>query len=161
MPRYEVIPGAGIDRAMFGETRDVLRSRFGNSRTFRRGGSGPLSDQFIAAGLILRYDDDDRLAAIEIGHWVEAEACYQGIELMDRPFTEVVRDLRDAGVELVMADSCSASGAGIHLSWSAAGEPDAVVDWVCVDLRGLPARTGDEPRTAGGVADDGEAGTLF
>lgn len=127
----EVIPGTGLRIASFGESRAQLRDRLGDFRSFRRGEADNLIDHFPSEGLLLGFDDEDRLNFIEATALSAVE--YSGVILVNRPFGEVITDLRNSEVE-VLVDSSGAVlvGLGIGLYTPAPDEPDVEVAGVSI-----------------------------
>jgi hypothetical protein len=91
---FEVIPGEGIPEARFGESRAVHRERLGDHVSFDRP-PGDVQDSYYDMTLVLSYDVEDRLVAIDISD--PLPVFWNGISLVDRPLGEVLQDLADSG----------------------------------------------------------------
>lgn len=93
---FRVIPREGLDVARFGELRRELRSRLGRCESFRRGGVGAPTDHYVELGLLLNFDDSDRLELIEVTP--TAEVLIGDVSLLGRDYRQVVDDLRGIGI---------------------------------------------------------------
>ncbi|MFC4909681.1 hypothetical protein [Actinomadura gamaensis] len=133
---WRIVPFKGLDGMVpgdvrLGEERAVLTARFsaafgerlGEVRAFRKAAwQLGLSDQYVDGGLILHYDDRDRLIYIEL--FEPAPVVHNDVPLLGRPYGDVLHDLRRAGEHVVEdTDGCDLPDAGFNLSASDADEP--------------------------------------
>ncbi|MFJ2175381.1 hypothetical protein ACIOHE_21085 [Streptomyces sp. NPDC087851] len=100
---FSIVPHIGLNGIQFGERRDGLRSRIGDSTSFSRSGTAENTDHFIELGLLLSYDADDRLEFIEVTPI--ANVSFQGVSLIGRSCGEVIADLSVQGFEGAMDSS--------------------------------------------------------
>ncbi|MFI6063247.1 hypothetical protein [Streptomyces sp. NPDC051286] len=93
----EILPLEGFPEVRFGMSRQSVRETLGEPSVFRRSAYAPvLSDAYHGLGMILGYDDRDSLCSIEVA--APAELSLRGVGLLDRSHTEVLAELRSAGV---------------------------------------------------------------
>lgn len=126
---WTVSPFKGLDGMVpggvpLGEERAVIAGRFaeafgehlGEVRTFRKASwQLGLCDQYIEGGLILHHDDRRRLVYIEV--FEPSPISHNGVALLDRPYAEVVADLRRSGERVVEdLDGCDVPDAGFNLT---------------------------------------------
>ncbi|MFJ9892478.1 hypothetical protein ACIQPR_04005 [Streptomyces sp. NPDC091280] len=154
----EVIPWVGIERAHFGEFRSDVRERLGNFSSFKRSPDDSLIDHYSSRGLMLHFDKSDRLDFIEAT--AVSELSFSGIQLLQRPFGDVLAELRSNSIEFSLDGSgCVLTGYGIELYTPAPDELD--VDVEGVTLR-APVQTQDSPDTLQAVIKDSpDEGMLF
>ncbi|WP_326688268.1 hypothetical protein OIE63_14640 [Streptomyces sp. NBC_01795] len=143
-----IVPG-GI---RLGEPRAALAQRFaaafgerlGERRTFRKGATATgLCDHYPEGGLILFHDDRERLVYVEV--FEPAPVAYEGIPLLERPYGEVVAELRGRGCRLVEDESgCEVPEAGFNLT-ADPDEPEEPVESVGVLTRGRGQEDGPPP----------------
>lgn len=93
---FRIIPREGLDVAHFGELRGELRSRLGRCESFRRGAVGAPTDHYVELGLLLDFDDSDRLELVEVTP--TAEVLIGDVSLLGRDYRQVVEDLRRIGI---------------------------------------------------------------
>ncbi|MBC6456681.1 hypothetical protein [Actinomadura sp. HBU206391] len=148
-----VVPGG----LRLGERRSVLAARLadelgerlGERRTFRKAAwQTGLCDHYIEGGLILFFDDRDRLCYVELCE--DAPVTYDGVWLLGRPYGEVVADLRSRGCRLVEGDvGCEAPDAGFNLTAVDPQDPARPVDCVGVFVNspadGVVGMSDEEP----------------
>ncbi|MQY03789.1 hypothetical protein ACRB68_18350 [Actinomadura sp. RB68] len=114
-----MLPGGislGEDRAAItARLADAFGEHLGERRPFRKSASGTgVCDQYVDGGLILWFDDRDRLFYIEL--YEPAPVFHENVALLGRPYGDVVRDLRAAGVRLTEdGTGCEAPDAGFNL----------------------------------------------
>ncbi|MEV0370881.1 hypothetical protein AB0I10_13770 [Streptomyces sp. NPDC050636] len=121
---FEGLAGMVPGGVRLGEHRQALTDRFaaafgdqlGERRTFRKAPwSTGLCDHYTEGGLILHFDEGERLVYLEA--FDPAPVFHQGLPLTGRPYDEVVADLRTRGYRLVEDDSgCEAPDAGFNLT---------------------------------------------
>ncbi|MGW0927918.1 hypothetical protein [Streptomyces sp. NPDC002644] len=92
---FRVIPGEGLDVARFGESRSELRKRLGKCHSFRRSDTGPLTDHYVQFGLLLDFEESDRLELIEVTS--NAGVTVGGVPLFGRDYRQVIDDLSRIG----------------------------------------------------------------
>ncbi|MCA2213917.1 hypothetical protein [Jidongwangia harbinensis] len=134
IPTFEILPGLGVPEARFGEQRADHRARLGERHSSEHGpGSGPV-DGYSDGTLMLSYDEQDRLASIEIAG---GNALVDGVQVVDRPLSEVLADLRQAGIspEFVPDQFFRLPGLNVYLSTPAPDDPETPIESVAV----LPA----------------------
>lgn len=167
-PSWRIVPFEGLaglagleqlipDGVRFGEHRRVLTDRFGEAfghqlgerRTFRKAPwSTGLCDHYVDGGLILFFDAGERLVHCEVHD--PAPLRHRGVDLLERPYGEVLADLRAVGCRLVGNDvGASVPDDGVHL---VAGDPDAPEEPVrSVALSARTYACGDGPGTGPGA----------
>ncbi|GGU44787.1 hypothetical protein GCM10010211_05540 [Streptomyces albospinus] len=154
---FEGLTGLVPGGVRLGERRQVLAERFaaafgddlGEVRTFRKAPwSTGLSDHYPEGGLILHFDDRERLVHLEA--FDPAPVWYDGLPLTGRRYPDVLADLRERGCRLIEDgdgdDGVEAPDAGFHLT--APHGPDDLVDCVGLFRRPLsadPVTMSDEP----------------
>jgi hypothetical protein len=126
-----IIANKGVNIAIFGEDRDVLRLRLGPYESFRRTPDAPVTDHFIDVGLLLEFDEEERLNLIEVTP--PADVQFQGTALLEKNYHEVIAALREKGIQGV-EDSAGMQYIehGFSLFSSAPGGGDAEVEGVTV-----------------------------
>jgi hypothetical protein len=131
LPAYEIIPGTGVSQAQFGEARDTHRARLGERTSFERVPGSGVVDAYFDVTLMLSYDEEDRLKAIEIGG---ADAFLKGVQILDRPLGEVIDDLRQAAVtpEFVGDSAFELTNLGVYLVSPAPEELEVPVEGVSI-----------------------------
>ncbi|GHB20561.1 hypothetical protein GCM10010377_08170 [Streptomyces viridiviolaceus] len=130
----EITPWIGLAGIRFGESRATLRDRLGEYRSFRRTPDTSLIDHYMEAGLMLGFDESDRLDLIECTDW--AEPSLAGVRLTGRPFGDVLTELADRHVPFELDESgCSLTGLGVSLYSPAPDEPDVDVEGVAIFSR--------------------------
>lgn len=132
---FNVIARSGLDIARFGETRDALRGRLGDYRSFRRTPDGPLTDRYLDLGLFLGFDKSDSLHFIEVT--LPAEIFYEGVSLLARDYHEVLAELSARGVRGTEDEAgIKYSEIGMSLYNPAPEEFDSVVEGVAIFAAG-------------------------
>lgn len=128
----DVVPWVGLlETARFGEERGVLRERIGEFSSFVRSAGTPAVDHFAGAGLLLSFDESDRLNFIEAT--AASGVSYSGVTIVGRPFGEILADLRDLGVGVALDESgCALPQYGIGLYTPAPDEMDIDVEGVAL-----------------------------
>ncbi|MEU7170490.1 hypothetical protein ABZ949_03240 [Micromonospora tulbaghiae] len=132
----KVLPGVGLDRARFGESRSSHRERLGSYKAFERVPGTGLTDIYADGMIMLSYDELDRLVFIEIGG--ETAVSLGGTQLTGRPLTAVLEELTQRGfpVEFDGDSSYVISSAGVELFASSTDDADEPAGGVSI------ARTG-------------------
>ncbi|MFG1938762.1 hypothetical protein [Micromonospora tulbaghiae] len=92
----EVLPGIGLDRARFGESRSSHRERLGSYKAFERVPGAGVTDIYEDGMVMLSYDELDRLVFIEIGG--ETVVLLGGVQLTGRPLGAVLEELTQGGL---------------------------------------------------------------
>jgi hypothetical protein len=83
---------------------EALGERLGERQAFQKAAwQAGLCDHYVDGGLILHYDDRDRLVHLEM--YEPAMVRYDGVPLLGRPYGEVLADLRALDCRLVEDDS--------------------------------------------------------
>jgi hypothetical protein len=162
----EVTPWVGLGDVRFGESRASLRNRLGEHQTFRRAANQSLIDHYLEAGLMLSFDESDRLNFIECTDW--AEPSFSDVQLTGRSLAEILEDLSQSGIDCMLSESSYVlKGFGIYLYTPAPDEPDVEVQGVAVFSRELlrEAQTNAEsvdPKDSGSAGGDAtQSETLF
>ncbi|MEU1235560.1 hypothetical protein ABZ399_15365 [Micromonospora aurantiaca] len=134
----EVLPGFGLDRARFGESRSSHRERLGSYEAFERVPGAGVTDIYEDGMVMLSYDELDRLAFIEIGG--ETAVSLGGTQLTGRPLVAVLEELTQRGfpVEFDGDSSYAISSTGVELFTSSPDDVDEPAGGVSI------ARTGRE-----------------
>ncbi|GGT03864.1 hypothetical protein [Streptomyces chromofuscus] len=130
----DITSWVGLAGIRFGESRASLRDGLGEYQSFRRTPDAPLIDHFMQAGLMLGFDEADRLNFIECTD--RAEPSLSGVRLTGRPLGEVVAELSDRRVPFQLDESgCSLTGLGVSLYSPAPDELDVDVEGVAIFSR--------------------------
>ncbi|MBF5029422.1 MULTISPECIES: hypothetical protein [unclassified Micromonospora] len=132
----EVLPGIGLDRARFGESRSSHRERLGSYKAFERVPGSGVTDIYEDGMVMLSYDESDRLVFIEIGG--ETAVLLGGIQLTGRPLGAVLDELAqgDIPVEFDGDSSYAISSTGVELFTSSPDDINEPVGGVSVILAG-------------------------
>jgi hypothetical protein len=93
---WELIAKVGSAELKLGDPRAAVRERFGEARTFRRTPDAPETDQFVDAGLLVTYDNDERVTFIEFTP--PASPTVAGVTMIGRSLRDVLAELRDRDV---------------------------------------------------------------
>jgi hypothetical protein len=93
---WELIANVGSTELKLGDPRAAVRERFGEPRTFRRTPDAPETDQFVEAGLLVTYDNDERVTFIEFTP--PASPTIAGVTMVGRCLGDVLAELRDREV---------------------------------------------------------------
>ncbi|HET9895471.1 MAG TPA: hypothetical protein VFQ44_11125 [Streptosporangiaceae bacterium] len=121
---------ASMPDASFGESAESVHSRLGapKARFNRTPDSGP-TDLYAEHGAMLTYGSDGLLSYIELVP--PADPRWNDIQLLDRPFADVARDLREAGLDGEPYDSgLDYPQIGMRLYTSHPGSPELPVESV-------------------------------
>jgi hypothetical protein len=154
----DIIPGRGLDRASFGEDRESLRRRLGEHASFRRMAGDPPTDHFLAEGLLLSFDQEDRLNFIEATD--RADLHYLGVRLTGQPFGAVIEALSERGVAVrVDASGGELEGLDVYLYTPAPDEMDVEVE--AVAIKGPSSERSPHEESLPGSDADGEVDALF
>jgi hypothetical protein len=133
--KCEIVPHKGLDVASFGEERNLVRDRLGSFVSFRRTPGGPLVDHHAVIGVIMNYDDDDRLELIELTP--PADVTFQGVPLLRRRHQQVVNQLQAQGVSGKRSETGTTfAEQGFALYVPVPDDPDEDVQAVVVFPRG-------------------------
>ncbi|MGW2630146.1 hypothetical protein ACWC2K_12560 [Streptomyces chattanoogensis] len=98
---HRLVPGEGTEAVRLGEDRHELGARLGPAQQSVPEYGGAAEDWYYDHGLVLSFDADDRLTSLVITYTgVSGEAWFRGVQLLDRPYGEVVADLEAAGVRI-------------------------------------------------------------
>jgi hypothetical protein len=134
--RIAILPYEGIDSARLGMTRAEVRLAIGGDvRQYKKGGSTE-ADQFLGKSIHAYYTDDDRCEAFEI--YAPANVDFHGLQLLGRPFEDVLRALRalDRDIETDFSGACSVKlGVAVYAPF-AVDAPAEPVEGVFVFKRG-------------------------
>ncbi|MEU4814712.1 hypothetical protein [Micromonospora aurantiaca] len=132
----DVLPGIGLDRARFGESRSSHRERLGSYEAFERVPGAGVTDIYEDGMVMLSYDELDRLAFIEIGG--ETAVSLGGTQLTGRPLVAVLEELTQGGltVDFDGDSSYAISSTGVELFTSSPDDVDEPAGGVSI------ARTG-------------------
>lgn len=154
----EVIPWVGTECVRFGDSRKEIRERLGSFSSFRRSSGESPIDHYSSIGLMLHFDEADRLDFIEAT--AASGLSFSGVQLLARPFGEVLADLRSRSVDFSPDGSgCVLEGYGIELYTPAPDELD--IDVEGVTLR-APAGSQDKSTASDSLIDSSvNDGTLF
>ncbi|MFI1989867.1 hypothetical protein [Actinoplanes sp. NPDC020271] len=153
----EIAPGVGLEGVSFGEDRETLRQRLGEHVTFQRRAGDPPIDHFLAEGLQLSFDQEDRLVFIEGTD--QADLHYQGVRLTGQPLESIIEELAQRGVTVRVDDSgAELEGLNVYLYSPAPDELDVEVEAVAIrgSLPAAPVR-----RAAPGTDHGDDVATLF
>ena len=114
MGTWTLTRGGGFEGVPLGAGReDVLKKLGEPDAIFRRVPTGPPVHDFQEQGAQVTFDDKDRVKFVET--YPPADPTIEGIQLLGRPEDDVLRELRDAGIEMEQYDS------GVRLpEWRAA-----------------------------------------
>ncbi|MFG1913595.1 hypothetical protein [Micromonospora sp. NPDC048898] len=131
LPSYSIVPGVGVPGAHFGEMRAIHQARLGSRTSFERVPGSGVVDAYFDVTLMLSYDEEDRLREIEIGG---ADTFVEGVQLLDRPLSEVIDDLRRSAInpEFVADLAFELPGLGIYLMTPAPEELEVPVESVSI-----------------------------
>ncbi|AJT64215.1 hypothetical protein [Streptomyces chattanoogensis] len=98
---HELVSGEGTAAVRLGAHRKELGARLGPAQQSVPEYGGAAMDWYFDHGLVLFFDADDRLTSLVITYTgVTGEAWFRGVQLLDRPYGEVVADLEAAGVRI-------------------------------------------------------------
>ncbi|MEU6139204.1 hypothetical protein ABZ848_02465 [Streptomyces sp. NPDC047081] len=141
----EVIPWVGTECARFGDSRKEIRERLGSFSSFRRSPGESLIDHYSSIGLMLHFDEADRLDFIEAT--AASGLSFSGVQLLARPFGEVLADLRSRSVDFSLDGSgCVLDGYGIELYTPAPDELD-------IDVEGVALKSPVKSRGSSGASE--------
>ncbi|MCO1615313.1 hypothetical protein M8C11_11350 [Micromonospora sp. CPM1] len=120
----EVLPGIGLDRVRFGESRSSHRERLGSYKAFERVPGAGLTDIYADGMIMLSYDELDRLVFIEVGG--QRVVSLGGTQLTGRPLAAVLEELTQRGfpVEFDGDSSYAISSTGVELFASSTDDAD-------------------------------------
>lgn len=90
---WELIANLGSTELRLGDPKAAVRERFGEARTFRRTPDAPETDQFVEPGLLVTYDNDERVTFIEFTP--PASPTIEGVTMIGRSLRDVLVDLRE------------------------------------------------------------------
>jgi hypothetical protein len=126
---YEIEPGVGVGVVAFGEARSDHRARLGAPVSFERVRGQGIVDGYYDNTLMLTYDSLDALNRIELGG---VDVYFRGVQLLDRPLSEVIQELAALGAAPGFAggQAYELSGFGISLVTPAPDEPEIEVESV-------------------------------
>lgn len=93
----EILPGIGLDRARFGESRSTNRERLGDYEAFERVPGAGVTDMYADGPVMLSYDESDHLDFIEIGG--DTAVSLHGIRVTGRALRVVLEELSQAGLQ--------------------------------------------------------------
>ncbi|MEV4522994.1 hypothetical protein AB0J77_22425 [Micromonospora tulbaghiae] len=132
----EVLPGIGLDRARFGESRSSHRERLGSYKAFERVPGVGLTDIYADGMIMLSYDELDRLVFIEVGG--QRAVSLGGTQLTGRPLAAVLEDLTRRGfpVEFDGDSSYAISSTGVELFTSSPDDLDEPAGGVSIASAG-------------------------
>ncbi|MFC5748734.1 hypothetical protein [Actinomadura rugatobispora] len=98
---HHLVSGKGTRIVQLGQDRLRLRSVLGPAQQSRPDYGGENQDWYFDHGLILGFDGDDRLISLAISYVGRTgTAWFNGVQLLDRPYDEVVADLGAQGVRV-------------------------------------------------------------
>ncbi|MEU9118099.1 hypothetical protein AB0D04_41870 [Streptomyces sp. NPDC048483] len=98
---HRLVPGEGTETVRLGQDRHTLGARLGPAMQSRPEYGGASEDRYHDHGLNLTFDGDDRLTKLVITYTgATGTARFRGVQLLDRPYAEVVADLEAAGVRI-------------------------------------------------------------
>lgn len=132
----EVRPFRGVGGLVFGQPRQAVRVGLGKARVFRKAAYSPvLADAYGDLGMVLEYDDFDRLWSVEVA--APRAVTLNGVGLLGRCAEEVLADLRAAGlVPRQDEDGWALPELGIALGSARGGAlEDFPSVFVCADTR--------------------------
>ncbi|MEU5907154.1 hypothetical protein ABZ780_22655 [Micromonospora sp. NPDC047467] len=132
----EVLPGIGLDRARFGESRSSHRERLGGYKAFERVPGAGVTDMYPDGMVMLSYDELDHLNFIEIGG--ETAVSLGGIQLTGRPLGTVLEELAQGGlpVEFDGDSSYTISTTGVELFTSSPDDLNEPAEGVSITPAG-------------------------
>jgi hypothetical protein len=121
----EIIPAVGVPSVQIGQAREDVESRLGLPKA-----AGDVRAYYEAPGLLVHYDDSDRVELVEVpyGHGSGEEATLDGLQLTFRFMEEVRSDLAARGYTSTPSDIGYDFAAGFSIFSMAscdAGELDA------------------------------------
>lgn len=127
----EVIPWVGTGCVRFGDSRKGIRERLGSFSSFRRSSGESLIDHYSSIGLMLHFDEADRLDFIVAT--AASGFSFSGVQLLARPLGEILADLRSRSVDFSLDGSgCVLDAYGIELYTPAPDELDIDVEGVAL-----------------------------
>ena len=112
------VPGEGTRTVRLGQNRWELRERLGPALQSVPAYGGAAQDWYFDHGLVLTFDEDERLRTLVVSYvGGKGAALFDGVQLLDRPYSEVAADLEARGVRVESGELCGvASGHGFRLS---------------------------------------------
>ena len=115
---HVLVSGEGTRTVRLGQDRWELRARLGPALESVPAYGGAARDWYFDHGLILTFDEAERLRTLVISYvGAKGAACFDGVQLLGRPYAEVVADLDARGVRVEPGELCGiASGHGFTLS---------------------------------------------
>lgn len=115
---HDLVSGEGTRAVRLGQDRWELRARLGPALQSVPGYGGAAQDWYFDHGLILTFDEDERLKRLVISYvGAKGTARFRDVPLLDRPYADVVADLAALGVAVEPGELCGrVPGHGFTLS---------------------------------------------
>ena len=101
---FEILGPEGTSGLRLGMPRGEIRALLGEVREFQRTGTSPVSDQFLAAGVMVTYDADDRASLIEFAD--PAAPSLGGGPVLGMTVSQLHARLLAMGIEAVEEEDC-------------------------------------------------------
>ncbi|MEO3784062.1 hypothetical protein ABGB12_12070 [Actinocorallia sp. B10E7] len=104
---HVLVSGEGTPTVRLGQDRWELRERLGPALQSVPSYGGAAQDWYFDHGLILTFDEDERLKTLVIGYvGAKGTARFGDVRLLGRPYAEVAADLEARGVRVEPGELC-------------------------------------------------------
>ncbi len=104
---HHLVPGEGTRSVRLGQDRWALRALLGPALQSVPAYGGAAQDWYFDHGLILTFDAEEKLTTLAISYvGATGTAWFQDVPLLDRPYAEVVADLKARGVRVEPGELC-------------------------------------------------------
>ena len=94
-PEMEIIPGVGVEAVKIGDPRGEVEQRLGPP--VHAGNHTRCVHDSIDPMLVVTYDQDDLVELVEVGHGVDDQVFFDGVQLTYRFMDDVMADLTAKG----------------------------------------------------------------